>query len=155
MPSLESSERTPSNLMAEKIHERMKRSTWKITMVAPTLAISLFIVGLQVVDVEDAKFEGADHETRGVDTALCLREEFLNKLVLPLLKTFHTEWHTTQVGDLFLCISESEMTKETLVVLINLIVDKCLLFDELATDGCLQSFSLRISPVKMSTFTSA
>ena len=57
----------------------MKRSTWEITRVAPTLANSLFIVGLEVVDIEDTEFEGTDYEACGIDTALSLWEELLDE----------------------------------------------------------------------------
>ena len=117
----------------------MKRSTWEITRVAPTLANNLFIVGLEVVDIEDTEFEGADYEACGIDTALSLWEELLDEFVLAFLKTLHTKGHTTQICDLFLGIAKGKVAEETLIVFIDLVVDEGLLLHELTTDGSLES----------------
>ena len=117
----------------------MKRSTWEITRAAPTLANSLFIVGLEVVDIEDAEFEGTDYEACGIDAALSLWEELLDEFVLALLKTLHTKGHASQIGDLLLGIAKGEVTEETLVVLVDLVVDEGFLLHKLTTNGGLET----------------
>ena len=117
MPSLESSERTPSILVAESSHERMKSrasDNRRTRPTAPNLSLlrsgirrfeasfSLFFIRVEVVDVEDAELNGPDDEARGVDAAVALGEEFLDELVLPLLKALHAERHAAQVGNLLL-----------------------------------------------------
>ena len=112
MPSLESNERTPSILVAERSHERMMSNT------SPTISpkanrarrlrvwrMTLFFIGMQVVDVKDAEFDGSDDQARRIDATTALREEFLDKFVLSFLKALHTERHAPQIGNLFLGIA--------------------------------------------------
>ena len=101
MPSLESSDRTPSILVAERSHEKMKRRTSEIRRAKKTL---LFI-GMQVVDVENAEFDGTDNKPCSIDTARAIGEKLLDKLVLTFLKALHAEGHPPQVSDLLLGVT--------------------------------------------------
>ena len=141
-PSDESNERTPSILVAESSHERMTRRISAISsdrQATPSLLNTLFIIGFEVIDVEDAEFEGTDYEARGVDTTTALWDEFLDEFVLTFLQTFHAERHTSQIGDLLFGIAQGQMSQETFIILIDLIVHKRLLLHQLSTDGSLET----------------
>ena len=70
MPSDDSSERTPSIIVAESSHEMMTRSTSAMMsekQSVPSTWILLFIVGFQIIDIEDTQFQGTHDEARGID----------------------------------------------------------------------------------------
>ena len=102
----------------------------------------LFLVGLQVVDVEDTQLDGPHHEPCGVDAraSVALGEEFLHQLVLPLLQALHAEGHATQIGDLLLGVAKGEVAQKTFVVFVNLIVDQCFLSLQRSVDALLEAF---------------
>ena len=63
------SERTPSSLVAERSHERMTSSNSATPKATHANAIRrLFIIGFEIIDIEDTKFEGTHYETSGIDT---------------------------------------------------------------------------------------
>ncbi len=90
----------------------------------------LIQVGFEVIDVEDAQFEGTDYEAGSIDT-FATREEFANQLHLALLQTLHTKRHTTQTRYLLLRIAQCQVAQETLVVLVTLLVDEGFLTSQL------------------------
>jgi hypothetical protein len=80
------SERTPSSLVAERSHERMTSSNSATPKATHANAIRrLFIIGFEVINVEDTKLEGTHNKTSGVDARRTFREELLDKFVLALL----------------------------------------------------------------------
>ncbi len=81
------------------------------------------------------ELQGTDHQTGGVDIAHSIGEQLTDEVVLTLLQTLHTEGHAPQTGDLFLGIAEGQVTEETLVVLVDLVVDKGLLLRQLNAFG--------------------
>ena len=88
---------------------------------------------MQVVNIYYPKFYGLDYKAGGIysHTSVATGEEFLYKLILTFLKTFHSEGHCLEIGYLVLGVAQGKMTKETLVVFVNLIVEQCLLVGEL------------------------
>ena len=74
------------------------------------------------------QFQGPYHKACGIDIAHRLREQFADEFVLTFLQALHAEGHTPKTSDLLLGIAQGQMTEETLVVLVNLVVDKRLLF---------------------------
>ena len=73
------------------------------------------------------QFDSTYNQTCGIDITYILWEEFFDELILALLQTLHAKGHTAKLGDLILGIAEGQMAQETLVVLVNLVVDKCFL----------------------------
>ena len=94
-----------------------------------------------MVDIEDAELAGFYYQARSVDAhaVVAVREEFLNQFCLSLLQTLYAERHSAQVGNLLLGIAQRKMAKETLVVLINLIIHQSLLTHQLAVYAPLET----------------
>ena len=99
MPSLLSSECIgTSGIAALTSHDTMITATCNSSNTTATIPNSLFFIGLKVVNIEYSQFQSS-HNT------VATRKEFLHKLVLPLLKAFHTERHTPEVGYLLLGVA--------------------------------------------------
>ena len=79
-----------------------------------------------MVDIEDAQLNGSHHQTGGIrpHSTIAIWEKLLNEFVLTFLQTLHTKGHAAEIRDLLLGIAEGKMPKKTLVILVNLIVDK-------------------------------
>ena len=77
MPSLESKERTPSIPVAERIQDRSISTSSASSKTNAVLArkrllkmeASVFIRH-EVVDIDDAQFDGTDHKSGGIDASL-------------------------------------------------------------------------------------
>ena len=82
----------------------------------------LLYVGFEVIDIEDAQFERTNHQTGSIDT-LATGEEFANQFHLSFLQTLYAKRHATKARNLLLGESESQMTQEALIILVNLIVN--------------------------------
>ena len=54
-------------------------------------------------------------------------EQAVHQLVLPFLDGLHAERHSAQTRNLLLGVAQRQMAQETLVVLVNLVVDQSLL----------------------------
>ena len=108
MPSLLSSECIgTSGIAALTSHDTMITATCNSSNTTATIPNSLFFIGLKVVNIEYSQFQSSHNEARGIDShaTVATGKEFLHKLVLPLLKAFHTERHTPEVGYLLLGVA--------------------------------------------------
>ena len=138
MPSPESMLRTPlKGNAALHSHEPSMSSSWANTS-ARAICGSLIRIGHEVIDIEDAQFDGSHDKARGID-ALATGEQLLHQFVLALLQALHAEGHAAQRGDLLLGIAEGEVAQETFVVFVDFVVDKCLLTGELRRYGLLEA----------------
>ena len=111
MPSELSMELTcQSGRAAASNHDTRTNSSWATNTVSDSPArilITLFFIGMEIIDVEDVQFEGAHHKTCSIDinASVAAGEEFLDEVVLTFLKTLHAKGHTAEVGNLFFGIS--------------------------------------------------
>ena len=84
----------------------------------------LILVGFKMVDVDDTQLESLGDKSGGVDTCpFPIAEKTAHEVVLTLFERLHTEWHSTKLCYLVLGKAQSQMAKESLVVLIYLIID--------------------------------
>jgi hypothetical protein len=88
--------------------------------------VSSFSIGLKIINVKDTKLKGTHNQTGGVDT-LPTRKQFAYQLVLSFLQALHSKGHATKISNLLLGIAKGKMSKETLVILVDLIVNQRLL----------------------------
>ncbi len=102
-PSGESRERTPGIIVADSSHDTRISNTCarmstklRLPTMRRNVIMSLFVVGFQVVDIENTQFQCPDHQSGGIDTltTVAIREEFLYQFVLAFLQTLHAKRHT-------------------------------------------------------------
>src|SRR5574344_3073196 len=117
-------------------------NTAKMIQTTANMYSRLFFIWGQIVDIQYSQFKCPYDKTCGVDTnaTVPVRKQFLNQFVLSLLQTLYAERHTTQVGYLFFGISQGKMSEKTFVIFVYLIVDQCLLTDQLVIDGIFEPF---------------
>ena len=86
-----------------------------------------------MVDIEDTELTVFYQQEGSVEThaVVAVMEEFLNQFCLSLLQTLYAERHSAQGGYLLLGIAQRKMAQETLVILINLIIQQSLLTHQL------------------------
>ena len=96
---------------------------------------------MQVIKVYNSQLQSTDHQARSIhiDPPIPVGKEFLYQLILPFLQTLYPERHPPEVGNLFLCITQSQMSQETLIIFIYFIVYQCLLTHDFLIDALLKT----------------
>ena len=124
-PSPEKMLRTPpSGFNAATIHETKHSNASSMNSANAMPAKSLFLIRLQIVDVEYVQLQRTDHKARCIYASFAVTcwEKALDKFILPLFQALYAERHSTQPGYLLFRIAQRQMTEEPLVIFIYLVI---------------------------------
>ena len=103
----------------------------------------LFFIRHEIIQVEYAQLKGSHHQSCCIDAdaSPSLLKQLLNKLILSFFQALDPKRHASQVGDLLFGISQGQMSQESFVVFVNLIVDECLLSHQVFIHAVFESFN--------------
>ena len=86
------------------------------------------------------KLQSTSDQTRSIDTnPLVGGEKTINEVDLTLLETFCPKWHLTKIGNHILGIPQSQMTQESFIVFIDIILNHGIELLTLTIDNLLES----------------
>ena len=99
-------------------------SLFVISYLSSLIPHSSFAIRNEAVEIYDMKLQGAHHETGGIDTCTFpFGKETVDEIYLAFLQTLDSEGHTSERGNHVLRIAECQMAEESLVILINIVVN--------------------------------